>query len=63
MPNAVACLSAFRRASFRILAVIAALALPILTPDTAEAATAAQCYDPLNAQTVGQAGWTGCEGM
>ncbi len=63
MPNAVHCLSAFRRASFRILTVIAALALPILTPDTAEAATAAQCYDPANAQTVGQAGWTGCEGM
>ncbi len=63
MPNAVHCLSAFRRASFRILTVIAALALAILTPDTAEAATAAQCYDPANAQTVGQAGWTGCEGM
>lgn len=29
----------------------------------ASVGTAADCYDPVNVGTVGQAGWTGCEGM
>ena len=29
----------------------------------AQAQTDANCYDPSNAQTVGQPGWTGCDGM
>jgi hypothetical protein len=29
----------------------------------AQAQTSVECYNAANAQTVGQAGWTGCEGM
>lgn len=63
MPNAEFCPSTFRRAAYKILAVFTALALPTLAPDAAQAATDSRCYDPANAQTVGQSGWTGCEGM
>ena len=47
----------------KALALVAALAALILPPDTAHAATDPECYNSANAQTIGQAGWTGCEGM
>jgi len=59
-PPRLPVLRTFRHGLRALPAILIAL---LLTPDTAEAATAAQCYDPANAQTVGQAGWTGCEGM
>jgi surface protein len=59
-PPRLPVLRTFRHGLRALPAILIAL---LLTPDTAEAATAAQCYDPANAQTVGQAGWTGCDGM
>ncbi len=54
---------AYELIGLKSLTLLAALSALILPPDTARAATAAECYDPAYAQTIGQPGWTGCEGM
>jgi hypothetical protein len=54
---------AFDLIAKRVLALLALLATLTLIPGTAQAQTNAECYNPAYAQTIGQAGWTGCEGM
>ncbi len=54
---------AYELIGLKSLTLLAALSALILPPDTARAATAAECYDTANTQTIGQPGWTGCEGM
>lgn len=63
MPDAGICRPALARFALKTLPLIAAFAGPTLSPGQAQAATAAECYDPANAQTVGDPAWTGCANM
>ena len=49
--------------SFMLILGAGLASVALLFASGATAQTHAECYNPTNAQTVGQVGWTGCEGM
>jgi len=56
---------ATRLVGVRLVWLLAAslLLTSLVTPGAAQAQTNPECYNAANAQSVGQVGWTGCEGM